>query len=250
MAAVSGSPSIKAPRQRATPPRWFIIAAAATVLGLLLHTRAYVAWYIYEPVIILGIGATCVGIVFWILRAFECDRHGLALVLASLGLGLIGAYAGAGGRIYYLFAAAACIFVLPLVTVLALIYKGMNRPRLVRGFGAAALACIIQVVAAFGSNVLRQHDVAAAMAWCDEIIPKIEAFHAQHKYWPVDLETDGIVTHDWRPRFLRDVDFYKTRGDRVELFIRCRKPSRAERKVIPIRWTWSNESREWEWKAE
>lgn len=239
-----------APKRRATPPLWFLVAAALTILIVLLHTRAYVAWYLFEPLVIGGIALTSIGFVMWILRAFECDRHGLALVLASSAVGLVGAYLGAGGRIYYLFAAAACIFVLPLVTVLALIYRAMKKPRLARGFAAAAIACLVQVAAAFGSNVLRQHDVAAAMAWCDELRPRIEAFYAKHHYWPVDLETDQIVEGGWRPRLLRGVEFYKARGDKVELFIRCRRPSIPSRQIKPIRWTWSNETRVWKWAWE
>ena len=231
-------------RRRARPPRWALVAAGLTVLGIGSHTRLYDAWYIYESVAIVGILVTTVGLLAWILRAFECDRHGLAIVLASTAVGLVGAYLGAGGRLYYLFAAAACIFVLPLALLLVGIYALMRRPRLMRGFGALVLACVIQALAALGSNVLRQHDVAAAKAWCDELVPRITAFHATNNYWPPGLEAEGIAS-TWRPRMLRDETYFRLVDQEFELSIRCRRPFTRTWTVEPILWFWTPANGAW-----
>lgn len=236
-------------KRHAMPPRFLLVAAALTVLGIGLHTRVYDAWYIYEPVTVLGIVATVVGLVAWMLRAFECDRHGLAIVIASGAIGLGCAYLGAGGRIYYLFAAAACIFVLPLALLLVVAYRAMGRSRQARGFGALAIACVVQAVAAFGSNVLRQHDVAAAQAWCDEFTEAIEDFRKANDYWPVDLEAEGIAS-TWRPRLLRDEVYYRLVDQEYELFIRCRHPNTRTRKIEPIRWFYRPSEGRWKFKGE
>ncbi|MFP8877306.1 MAG: hypothetical protein VCB99_10455 [Myxococcota bacterium] len=238
-----------ASKRKATPPRWGLVAAGLTVVSVGLHTRVYDAWYIYEPVAIVGIVATAAGLLAWMLRAFECDRHGLAIVLASAAAGLVCAYLGAGGRLYYLFAALACIYVLPLALVVAGIYSLMKRPRLARGFGALALACVVQALAALGSNVLRQHDVAAAQAWCDDLVPGIAAFHAANDYWPPGLEAEGIAS-TWRPRLLRDETYFRLIDQEYELFIRCRRPFTRSWTVEPIRWFWTPGNGEWKFKRE
>ncbi len=219
------------------------------MIGIGLHTRAYDAWYIYEPVAIIGIVATAAGLLAWMLRAFECDRHGFAIVLASAAAGLVCAYLGAGGRIHYLFAALACIFVLPLALVVAGIYTLMKRPRLARGFGALALAVVVQALAARGSNILREHDVAAAQAWCDDLVPGITAFHAKNDYWPPDLEAEGIASSR-RPRLLRDETYYRLDKKGFVLFFRCRVPRDGTLKVEPVRWFWHSEKREWKFDGD
>ncbi len=233
----------------AAPPLWALAAAAALAAGVGLHTRVYDAWYIYEPVAVTGIIATVVGLVAWMLRAFQASRPGLAIIIASTAIGLMSAYLGAGGRLYYLFAAAACIFVMPLSLMLAGIYLMMRRRAQALRFAALALACVVQVVMALGSNILRQHDVAAARTWCDQLAPQIEAFHAKKNYWPADLEKDGLI-QGWRPRLLRDQPFYGLTDQEFELLVRCRRPFIASWSVEPIRWFWRPSTNTWKWELD
>ena len=233
------------------PPFWLYLAAAATVAGVGLHTRVYDDWVVYEALLIGGFVLTGIGLLVWFRRTLHRDQPTLPILIVGAWLGLIGAYVGAGSTVYYMLAAAACTLVLPLCLVLAGLHalRGRKGPRNV--LLAAAAACLLQAGAALASDVIRQHDVAAARSWCEGLVPAISRYRKSRGFWPIDPDTDQLAPTS-RPRRLRGARYYELDRERKEfrLFVSDRSSWLKSDGLQPIRWWWSPSTERWLLKRE
>jgi len=229
-----------APRRRATPPRWFLVIAAATASIIVLHPNVYQSWQVYEWGLLAGCAGMALGLVAWIIRAFDAGRNGLAIVLVGCVLGLIGVALGAGGMVYPVAAGTALVFVLPLTLILGLLQLRLGRRGASRTLFAVAIACGVQFGAGALGEVVRWHDCEAAKLWCEELIPRFDAYHEKHGQWPNKLADVGIATEQ-RPRRIHGRRFWKVDWDRDKL----RFSVRSRKLLRPTEWWWSTDLRQW-----
>ena len=211
------------PTRRSARPPWYLVGSGlAAAAAILLHGPVYETWYVWEITLAVCAAATVLGVIGWIMRAFDADRPHLAIVLVGGAIGLVSAWLGAGSPVYPVVVGTTCLFLLPLAVLAFLMQLAFGRRGASAGFGALALACLLQVPAGLLADVIRVHDENAAIHWCDDqLIPAILAYETENDSWPYDLDAAGIITGR-RPRLLGGHRFWKVRKEGTELRLSVR----------------------------
>lgn len=81
------------------------------------------------------------------------------------------------------------------------------------GIGVIASSCLISLP--IGSALLR-HDIATARAFCESLVPKIEAYRAHHGKYPRDIR--AVAGSGATPRLLEAPGYYGSNGESYSFF--------------------------------
>jgi hypothetical protein len=138
-----------------------------------------------------------------------------AAVISVLSANILLAMVGRGSMYQLIFIIMVIEFIAFPVFLVGLISYMLRRKlksghALARRFTFFGLMLASTIVSLVPGRMIRNYDINAAKAYCEKLVPKLEAFRLAHGAYPSSI--DEISNHENLPRLVENSVFYRSDG--------------------------------------